>query len=980
MDTEEWAKTLAIASGDRIGDYVVDQALGQGGTARVYAGHHYSQDARRLVSLKILNPTMLDMEVEKGRLEQRRDLAGHSCPYLVQPLPYFAAEIPSTDGPPWQTLVDVYEYVAGNALDPRQLPEDRVRPIIAMICQAARYLQARGFCHRDIKPDNIVITPGATRAVLLDLGVLHAEKVRIGDSPLTGVKSSHALVTRRYSSPETFGGLGRNSSSDDWLAHTIYQIGAIVFEAITKRQLFEDKADDKLVAAIITDDPFLGSPVTRCHEMEPVARTCLAKKPQERLAVDWDLLEWKRRARKPTIVILYCGGTIGAVINPRGLTLLPRKLGPEDPLPLRIVSRLQRDYHQVAPGSPRLSFEWRFVPNELQIFSEHSNPTVWNGIAEAVAEVLKEDWSGKYLMGIILLHGTDTLAYTASALQFAFPSLPCPLVLTGSNQPPSEERDVEQAWHASQSDAWTNILRSVLFLVDGGHRLPMVYVAFAYTICHAVNVQKTPLNRIPLRFAAGFRFVSEAFSYRNVELGRRFAYKYVEGVLLNNFRPVFEEEDYSGPPPDGPPAFWERSGLDIEAVRPVGPFSTDLSVLAVFPCSTPRPEIGGLQLVVAYPSGTVSDMIREDLGEQAMVITQWGLAPHQADYEAKAGLPELETKLFRLLPETALPLLSLAAAQQGVDVEAALVRLVTSNPVVGALLGNPLNRGHQRSRAEHVQNRARRSHERSIGETLLSLALGDSPAVLLEPDDKMGTQLPAAVVTFRRHHFEALIYGLVSPHANAGSLPDQLGALCDIGFDTGVSIAVEWSRGYSAAEGREPVEDLMKAVKLAIRASGLARVRTEVVRGWETARLRIWTRLESAQQTACTESWAFDSAADHRFLDQLAHGLPLEFTGHEDDRYFLDELSSLRDSDGLVRTTAVYWYLLGIVKGALCSILSDRADPPLEGARTIREEVVLRLLAGRKHVISSEAQLVFAQKLLDLGEDRFAPQQDSDLD
>jgi serine/threonine protein kinase len=980
MKTIDWIKGLNIAPGSIIGKYVIAGVLGQGGTAAVYRGYLNGGEVDQLslkeeFALKVLNPSMLNLEVEKGRLALQMKLRGHNCPYLVQPIEWFPADIPQIDGSACATFVVVYGYVKGDILDPTQIPEERIRPILAMIWQAARYLEQEKLYHRDIKPDNVIITQDWTRAVLLDLGVLHAEVTAQGDSPHTGSRDNLDLVTQRYSSPEVL--IGSLKTPQEWLAHTLYQIGAIIFEAITERRIFDDKTGRQLDTAIAFEDPFKGRPVRRCQELEPIARTCLEKQPAERLSVEREgLLEFKRYSRKPTIVLLYCGGTIGADTDAFGATLLPRKLGPGDRLPQKISDRLRRDYTEQAPGLPLPNFEWRFVPKEFQIFSENSSPTTWNSIADTVSRILAEDWSGKYLLGFILLHGTDTLAYSAAALQLAFPKVPCPIILTGSNRPPSDEADVEQAWHMNQSDAWTNLLRSVLFLVDGGHRLAMIYVAFANTICHAVNVQKTPLNRIPLRFAAALRFLSEAFGYRNVELGRRFAYKYVEEALVNNFLPILEEADYQGPP-DGASAPWERPKLDVDAIQPIAQFSPAIKVVEVYPseiCELMRD--GEPQLIVAYPSGTLSDSFRESMGARAMLVTQWGLAPHQAEYAKKVEipggfeskrLPNLESKLFRLIPETALPLISLAVSYRQSDIESGLVDLINHNPIVRALLGNPLNRGNQQERGQHLQQRAKDLHERAIEHILFPTPPLDSPAFLRT--EKKISETSKHRVNFRRHHFDALIYGLVAPHCHAGSLAEQFGALCDIGFDTGISLAVEWDRGRVSADG-PLVERLMKVIDTAILASGLAKVTTDLIRDKTTARLRMRTKLESLHHATYDDSWVFDSAADHRFLAEISNGVPLELSEREAEHYFDDELKRLQDTRGLIRTTPVYWYLLGIVKGALCWCLSDRTTEPLGGANAIRSRVVLRLLRGAKHTGTKEAQFAFSRNLLDSAEER----------
>ncbi|HSS76709.1 MAG TPA: asparaginase domain-containing protein [Thermoanaerobaculia bacterium] len=971
MSTADWHRRLDLPNGSQIGDFIVERFVGQGGTAAVFVGRSATSNDGMRVALKVLNPTMLDLDDERVRLERQLRLRDHSCPYLVRPITWFDTDVNYLDNATEPTLVAVSEYIEGKPLNPKTLPERRIRPIVAMITKAAHFLEVCGFCHRDIKPDNIIVSPDMTRITLLDLGVLHAYQQVEGEPPLTGTRTNHALVTPRYSSPEILSGqLGPNSPPEDWLAHTIYQIGAIIFEAITESTIFAGMEREALVIAITQLDPFARTPVTRCFDLENITKECLAKKARDRCPLPLEALEFRRQARKPTIVLLYCGGTIGASSDPRGHSLQPRKLDQESPLTVKITDRLRQDYKELAPGLPLPALEWRFVEDDFQIFSENANPDVWNGITAAVSRIFLEDWSGKYLAGVILLHGTDTLAYTAAALQLAFPRITCPIIITGSNQPPSDEENVETSWHTSQSDAWVNLLRSVLFIVDGGHRLPMVYATFANTICHAVNLQKTPLNRIPIRIASAFRFLNEAFSYRNVELGRRFAYKYVEGVLINNFLPVLGLTSFYGAPPGGR-APWERASIDVEKVNPVAAFSRDVDAMTVLPCDTNGvSRDDNFHLLVAYPSGTISDAVREKIGGWNAIVTQWGLSPRQAEYAAPTGLPSTQSRLYRLIPETALPLLSLAASSSRNKVETGIATIVASNPIINSLIGNPLHRENQRNRIEYIQRRAVELHKQTIESTLFRTEKNDElPTV---SSDSTNLQAGPSLIYFRRHHWAALMYGVVAPHAHAGSLAEQFAALFDIGFDTGVSVAVEWDRLRSSVKEEGTIENAIRTVCVSILASGLAKARAEIIQDDRTIRLRLTTKSYANQEAIYAESWAFDSTSDHRFLDQIEHGIPLEIPDQDGD-YFVGQLERLHSTNEKIRTSPVYWYILGIVKGALCWFLSDRGRDPIYSANSIRPTVILRLLVRQKGSGNDEARFVFSRSLLVHAMERESP-------
>jgi serine/threonine protein kinase len=960
MDTSDWLKKLNLHNGSQIGNFVIERFVGQGGTAAVFVGKSTAPGDGRRVALKILNPTMLYLDAERVRLDRQLRLCNHSCPYLIKPIAWFEACVPYSDGTDEMTLVDVSEYFEGKPLNPIILPERRIRPTISMIAKAARYLQDLGFCHRDIKPDNIIVSADMKHVVLLDLGVLHAYQQSEGEPPLTGPRTNHALVTLRYSSPEILSEkLGPSSPREAWLAHTMYQIGAILFESITESVIFDKKEREALVVAITQQDPFNGASATRCFDLVEVTKICLAKNASDRV-LSLEALEFRRQARKPTIVLLYCGGTIGASSDPRGHSLHPRKLKQESALTAKVTERLQQDFKDLSPGAPLPALEWRFVDEGLQIFSENANQNVWNGITDAVTRIFSEDWSGKYLAGLILLHGTDTLAYTAAALQLVFPRIPCPIVITGSNQPPSDEENAESSWRTSQSDAWYNLLRSVLFLIDGGHRLPMVYAVFANTICHSINLQKTPLNRIPIRIAAAFRFFNEAFSYRNVELGRRFAYKYVEGILVNNFSPVLGTTALYSSASSGARAPWERVSLDVERVGPIARFSRAVDAMTMLPCDVREISSGeDFHLLVAYPSGTMADAVREKLEGWNAIVTQWGLSPRQAEYAAASGLPATESRLYRLIPETALPLLSLAASGSIEKVEAEVADIIARNPVVNALMGNPLNREKQRGRAEYLYQRALALHDQAIDSTLLrpdkidELPVGSSESPSL--------QAGPSLISFRRHHFDAFIYGMVAAHAHAGSLAEQLAALFDIGFDTGISIGIEWSRRTPVSDKMD-LNDMMRVVCLSILASGIAKARIEIVEGDGSMCLRFTAKMYSNQEGIYAEAWAFDSTSDHYFLSQIEEGIPLDVPDQEAD-YFSNELKNLHATNEKIHTSPVYWYVLGNVKGALCWFLSDRGAEPIRSANAVRPAVILRLLARKKNGGSDEARFVFPRYL-----------------
>jgi L-asparaginase type I len=102
------------------------------------------------------------------------------------------------------------------------------------------------------------------------------------------------------------------------------------------------------------------------------------------------------------------------------------------------------------------------VRSPLRQLSENSEPQDWVEIANSVRELVDtED-----VTGVVILHGTDTMAYTAAALSFLLSDLDRPVVLTGSNLPTQQ----------AGSDALRNVHDALVALRALG---PGVYIAFA---------------------------------------------------------------------------------------------------------------------------------------------------------------------------------------------------------------------------------------------------------------------------------------------------------------------------------------------------------------------------------------------------------------------------------------------------------------------------------------------------------------------
>lgn len=136
-----------------------------------------------------------------------------------------------------------------------------------------------------------------------------------------------------------------------------------------------------------------------------------------------------------TIMVLYTGGTIGMQASANGLA-------PASGFEARMREQLA---HLPAPA-------WRFREMSPLIDSANMTPAYWQRLRSAVVEAVDEGCDG-----VLILHGTDTLAYSAAAMSFQLLGLPAPVVFTGSMLPAG----------VPDSDAWENVSGALATLGEG---------------------------------------------------------------------------------------------------------------------------------------------------------------------------------------------------------------------------------------------------------------------------------------------------------------------------------------------------------------------------------------------------------------------------------------------------------------------------------------------------------------------------------
>ena len=265
--------------GTEIAGYRIMSLLGLGGMSVVYLAE--DQRLKRRVALKLLAAGLADDESFRDRFLRESELAASiDHPNIV---PIYEA------GATEDLLFIAMRYVEGPDLKER-LQLGRLDPadataIVAQVASALDAAHARGLVHRDVKPSNVLLDPGARpdgsdHVYLADFGITKrvSEDTAIGDD-------GHLLGTIDYVAPEQISGEEIDGRAD------VYSLGCVLYECLVGEPPFQRDSELAVVFAHLEAE----APAPSAHRpelppaLDAVTARALAKSPDQRFATCGEL-------------------------------------------------------------------------------------------------------------------------------------------------------------------------------------------------------------------------------------------------------------------------------------------------------------------------------------------------------------------------------------------------------------------------------------------------------------------------------------------------------------------------------------------------------------------------------------------------------------------------------------------------------------------------------------------------------------------
>ena len=265
--------------GERIGAYRIVEMIGAGGMGDVYKAVRDDDQYRAEVAVKLMRADVRNPLAEQRFKNERQILAQLDHRNIARLLDGGT----TADGLPYVVM----ELVMGSAIDQyceekKLAVRDRVQ-LFLQVCAAVSYAHQHLVVHRDLKPNNILVTADGS-VKLLDFGIAKL----LETDPVTGTATEETrtqlrAMTLEYASPEQVSGGTVTTVSD------VYSLGVVLYRLLTGQSPYRQQANDAQRMAEILGDTTPTRPSQVGHlenkvdtDLDHILLMALRKEPQKR--------------------------------------------------------------------------------------------------------------------------------------------------------------------------------------------------------------------------------------------------------------------------------------------------------------------------------------------------------------------------------------------------------------------------------------------------------------------------------------------------------------------------------------------------------------------------------------------------------------------------------------------------------------------------------------------------------------------------
>ncbi|MFY9224196.1 MAG: protein kinase [Blastocatellia bacterium] len=235
---------------EHIGFYKLVKELGRGGMATVYLAERNDEQYQQKVAIKLIQPALVTETLTKMFVSERQIMANLNHNNIAKLLDGGMTDY----GSPYLVM----EYIDGLPIDNfcnslKMSVIDRIK-LFSKVCLAVQYAHQNLVVHRDIKPNNILVTSDGTPK-LLDFGV--AKLVNHTNFLSTYTQPQNRFLTPIYASPEQISGQPITTTTD------VYSLGVLLYELITGHlpYKFSQTSPDEIKRVICEVEPIKPSQI-----------------------------------------------------------------------------------------------------------------------------------------------------------------------------------------------------------------------------------------------------------------------------------------------------------------------------------------------------------------------------------------------------------------------------------------------------------------------------------------------------------------------------------------------------------------------------------------------------------------------------------------------------------------------------------------------------------------------------------------------